>query len=154
MEGDEDLAGAILRGIDRGLARLNKTVGLDREVELKLQGSTRTLQSIFKALPSEPRESKVVSTYYDTADDRLWRRGFSLRLRKKKGRFELTLKTQGPNLHDRGEWTAMLDEAVVDIGALPSGAPRSWECRAIPTVCRNVCITRISLPSFSLIGRK
>ena len=119
-----DLAGAILQGIDRGLARLNKTVGLDREVELKLQGQPEALNAIFGGFPGEIRASDIVSTYYDTDDNRLWQRGFSLRLRQKKGRFELTLKTTGGALHDRGEWTAALDEPVVDIAALPSGAPR------------------------------
>lgn len=94
------------------------------EAELKLTGTPASLAAIFNALDGEMlKTSKVVSTYYDTADGRLWRRGFSLRLRQKGRGYELTLKQIGGSLR-RGEWSAAVDEPLADIARLPPQAPR------------------------------
>ncbi|MCP4383590.1 MAG: CHAD domain-containing protein [Hyphomicrobiales bacterium] len=95
------------------------------EDELKLTGTPASLSAIFKAVGGEPSQSsKVVSTYYDTSDKRLWRRGFSLRIRRKGERYELTLKQQGDDSLRRGEWTTVMHAPVPDIGRLPPQAPR------------------------------
>lgn len=95
------------------------------EVELKLKGSARVLQAAFDDLgPGETKAAETVSIYHDTADDRLWRKGFTLRLRRKKDGHELTLKRDGAGELVRGEWAAMLEAPVPDPGRLPAGAPR------------------------------
>lgn len=96
-----------------------------REIELKLQGAPKDLAAIFGRLQGERRApTHVISTYYDTADDRLWRHGYTLRLREKNSGHELTLKQERTGAVDRGEWTTQLAEPVPDLGLLPPDAPR------------------------------
>lgn len=95
------------------------------EIELKLAGSEPVLQAAFEDLAGGPPEpTRVVSTYYDTSDGRLWRRGYTLRLRPRGARHELTLKQRRAGSLERGEWTALLDEPAVDLALLPADAPR------------------------------
>jgi triphosphatase len=52
-------------------------------------------------------QSRLVSTYYDTPNLALKRRGLSLRVREQGGRFIQTVKTGDPGssgLLTRGEW--------------------------------------------------
>jgi len=95
-----------------------------REVEIKLEGRSQSLDSAFKSLGNAlARTTRITSIYFDTADRRLWSRGLTLRLRAKDGRHELTMKRETGGL-ERGEWSAVIDGPVPDPGALPSGAPR------------------------------
>lgn len=95
-----------------------------REIEIKLEGRSQSLDSAFKSLgDARTRTTHVTSIYFDTADRRLWSRGLTLRLRAKDGRHELTMKRETGGL-ERGEWSAVIDGPVPDPGALPSGAPR------------------------------
>ncbi len=95
-----------------------------REIEIKLEGRSQSLDSAFKSLgDARARMTRVTSIYFDTADRRLWARGLTLRLRAKDGRHELTMKRETGGL-ERGEWSAVIDGPVPDPGALPSGAPR------------------------------
>jgi len=95
-----------------------------REIEIKLVGSSRTLDAAFGELgAASVRSAPVTSIYYDTADKRLWKRGLTLRLRAKDGRHELTMKRESSALV-RGEWSVLIDDPIPDPGALPRGAPR------------------------------
>lgn len=101
-----------------------------QEIELKLTGTARSLSSLFEALGGGAVRSALVrSTYYDTADRRLWARGFTFRLRdrlRERGdAYELTLKHQDGGALARGEWSTMMPEPVVDLALLPREAPRS-----------------------------
>ncbi len=107
-----------------GLASVETTSSEFREIELKLVGSKAALSKIFDGLDSSAEDTaRLSSTYYDTEDGYLWDRGFTLRLRSKKGGYELTLKRAEGGL-GRDEWSAMIDEPVVDLGLLPGSVPR------------------------------
>ncbi|ANK80375.1 MAG: hypothetical protein TEF_05895 [Rhizobiales bacterium NRL2] len=95
------------------------------EVEIKLTGPARVLKAALGDLgPGEAKRSDVVSVYHDTDDDRLWRKGFTFRLRDKGGEHILTLKREGQGELARGEWETTLDAPAADPGLLPAGAPR------------------------------
>ncbi|WP_417513919.1 CHAD domain-containing protein [Minwuia sp.] len=95
------------------------------ETEIKLRGDVAVLTQAFAALGGDAQKTtEVVSVYHDTRDDRLWRKGYTLRLRATGGAHELTLKSEGAGLLVRGEWSVQLDEAVPDPGLLPPSAPR------------------------------
>lgn len=97
-----------------------------QEIELKLTGDRKALSSIFGDLHKrKPKTARVVSTYYDTPDALLRRRGFSLRLRPKGDQYELTLKSRDANTLTRGEWNSLLPEPMVDLSQLPADAPWS-----------------------------
>ena len=69
-------------------------------------------------------DSRLISTYYDTPDRVLKRRGVSLRVREQGGRFIQTVKTGDPSSGDvltRGEWEDELAESLPDPGASQSG---------------------------------
>lgn len=96
------------------------------EVELKLAGPPNRLSKAFRACTgTTPKPKTVVSTYYDTSDQRLWHRGYTLRLRPSGNAFELTLKQRAAGAIDRGEWTSLIDEPIADLGRLPPDAPRA-----------------------------
>ena len=68
-------------------------------------------------------DSRLISTYYDTPDLALKRRGVSLRIREQGGRFIQTVKTGDPSSGDvltRGEWEDELAESRPDPGASQS----------------------------------
>lgn len=82
------------------------------EIELKLTARPDDLPKLKRALvamsrgaPAEP--AALVSTYYDTPDRALARRGMVLRIREKEGRFTQTVKIEaapGEGWLVRGEW--------------------------------------------------
>ena len=76
---------------------------------------------------------RLISTYYDTPDLALKRRGVSLRIREQGGRFIQTVKTGDPSSGDvltRGEWEDELAESRPDPGASQKSAhPPDWYCR-------------------------
>ena len=68
--------------------------------------------------------SRLISTYYDTPDLALKRRGLSLRVREQSGRFIQTVKSGDPAGGDfltRGEWEDELAESCPDPNAARSG---------------------------------
>ena len=74
------------------------------------------------ASPSVSSRSRLISTYYDTPDLALKRRGVSLRVREQDGRFIQTVKTAGVgDLLSRGEWEDELAESSPDPQASQSG---------------------------------
>ena len=57
------------------------------EIELKLSGDVDALTAVFGSMnDSESHASRVISTYYDTSDTRLWRQGYSFRVRRNRER--------------------------------------------------------------------
>ncbi len=100
------------------------TSSANREIEIKLVGTSKTLDAVFAELgTAASKATRVTSIYFDTHDKRLWKKGLTLRLRARDGRHELTMKRETGTMA-RGEWSAMTDEPVPSIGALPLGAPR------------------------------
>lgn len=96
------------------------------EIELKLVGNPVDLPATFAAVTGDRYVTRnLVSTYYDTADGSLWRRGFTLRVRERQGAHELTLKQEGGSALKRGEWTVRIENPTADIGLLPPDAPRA-----------------------------
>ncbi len=96
------------------------------EIELKLTGSPSALTGAFRSLKGErPGSAKTVSTYYDTVDGHLWRRGFTLRLRPAGSDHELTLKRESGGELRRGEWTSLVAAPIANVGLLPREAPRN-----------------------------
>lgn len=108
--------------------------GTENEIELKFL-LTKSLANEIKAselLPiiSGTHEYDPIANYYfDTTEHELQKRGFALRLRKKRGKFIQSLKGGGYNdhaLHSRQEWnqyipdlnvapTLLLDTPIVDL---------------------------------------
>jgi len=75
---------------------------------------------------------RLVDTYLDTADWRLARSGHVLRVRRRAGRDEVTMKNDAPassGLRRRLEVTERLPEGGV--GALDSAGPVGWRLRAL-----------------------
>jgi triphosphatase len=92
-----------------------------REIELKLVLDGESAAQL-RAHPSlqrtPPRTARQVSTYYDTPDSTLRQAGFSLRVRKSKGRFVQTVKRQGheaAGMFDRPEWEEEIAAAEPDL---------------------------------------
>ena len=82
--------------------------GAALETELKLTGSPGDLRTAFDALNGGPETTRRLrSTYHDTAQDDLWRRGLTLRVRAGGARpeTEVTLKEEGGGNVQRREWT-------------------------------------------------
>ena len=93
------------------------------EIELKLAGDADALATVFREVGGVDSDAtRIVSTYYDTADRRLWGRGFTFRLRSAGNGHELTLKDDSGLM--RGEWTAPVDGPVADLARLPPSAPQ------------------------------
>ena len=109
-----------------------------REVELKLAATSEAMDTLVASqllrghARSSLRSRQLVTTYYDTDDHRLSRRGLALRVRQAGRKFVQTLKTasdgQGAETA-RGEWevelpdgnphlTAFNDPAVLDLTGL------------------------------------
>ena len=101
---------------------------ISTEVELKLAVSAADLpelkQALVKMAPAAASSHlRLISTYYDTPDLALKRRGMSLRVREREGRFIQTVKTGDPgsDLLTRGEWEDELAESSPDPHAASSG---------------------------------
>src|SRR4029077_9073174 len=75
------------------------------------------------ASPAASSCSRLISTYYDTPDLALKRRGLSLRVREQDSRFIQTVKMAGVggDLLSRGEWEDELAENSPDPQASQSG---------------------------------
>ena len=115
------------------------------EIELKLSGDADALEAVFGRIDDgELHASRIVSTYYDTADTRLWRKGYSFRLRRNRVGYELTLKHESGLV--RGEWTSRVDEPVADVSRLPDTAPHDdldvSACELTPVVVSDIARRR------------
>lgn len=102
-----------------------------REFECKLGGTPEALKKARAVAEKlcgtelQWREDKLENVYYDTSDMRLSRRRVALRVRRKKGQFIQTLKTEetgaGP-FFDRGEWEQFVDGLSPRLDLLPEDA--------------------------------
>ena len=63
----------------------------------------RTLPALRESIKGA-RTQQTKTVYFDTVDQYLWRRGFSLRVRGVDGHLIQTLKKEGSSLIERGEW--------------------------------------------------
>ena len=118
--------------MDMTSPRLEAEGSAETEIELKLTTSPDNLTKLLKmvgdvdGVDTESRETKrVLSTYYDTEDRRLKRRGLTLRVRDKAGERVQTLKSDGTAVSGvltRQEWTTPLDGALPELGGLGSPA--------------------------------
>ncbi len=102
-----------------------------REYECKLGGGPAQLRAVKKAAaglsktPLAWTQDNLESIYYDTQDLRLGVRRVALRVRRKKGRFIQTVKTENDGagvLFDRGEWEQEVDGMTPRLDVLPPAA--------------------------------
>ena len=93
----------------------------NREYECKLGGTAQALRTVKKTAQSLSKSrltwttDDLESVYYDTPDLRLGRRGVTLRVRKKKGRFIQNVKSENDGsgaLFARGEWEQDVDSLM------------------------------------------
>jgi CHAD domain-containing protein len=106
----------------------NNTSYVEREV--KLDADLRfTLPDLRKVVGGTTRlpEQDLSTTYFDTPDLRLWRRGFSLRYR------------EGEE-HDSGKWTLKLPDAAAQTGVSLDRPELSWlgQPDQIPTAAMRI----------------
>ncbi|MYC87123.1 MAG: CHAD domain-containing protein [Gemmatimonadales bacterium] len=99
------------------------------EVEVKLTGDPAELAAAFGDLGgTNPVRQHLLTTYYDTPEGHLRRRGFALRIRMRRGARELTLKRDVGDGLTRDEWNTSLPPAGADdlspgLDQLPREAP-------------------------------
>lgn len=99
------------------------------EIEVKLTGAGDELSAAFDDLGgSRPVRERLLTTYYDTPEGHLRRRGYALRIRSRGGARELTLKRDEGDGLTRGEWTSPLPPATRGdetprLDQLPAEAP-------------------------------
>ncbi len=100
-----------------------------------------------------PSRSKLVSTYYDSAERSLARHSLTLRVRKAGTRYVQTVKsvgksagTDGGSMLGRGEWEDEVAGERPDLGAAQTGRFLSPEIgeRLQPVFCTN--IVRVAIP--------
>lgn len=98
--------------------------GHSLEIELKLAGPANDLERLWISAiaPQATTSSRhLVSTYHDTSDFRLRRRGYTLRVREDAGEFVQTVKAladASQGVLARGEWSARIDGPVPDLRRL------------------------------------
>jgi len=96
------------------------------QTRVRLTGDAAKLSVLFDKLDGRRSSApRIAETFYDTADARLWRHGFSLRLRRKGRSRELALRSQGHSAIHLQEWTAAIDGQAVDLALLPPETPRT-----------------------------
>lgn len=89
------------------------------EIELKLTTTPKNLEKLLSAVckmdtadRASRKTARIVSTYFDTEDRRLRRRGLTLRVRQKARKREQTVKSTGTceaGMFSRQEWTTPID---------------------------------------------
>ena len=94
--------------------------GAALETEFKLTGSPLDLRTAFDALNGGPETvRRLHSTYHDTANDDLWRRGLTLRVRDAAPGAEVTLKEEAGANVERREWTVAARAGGLDAYRFP-----------------------------------
>lgn len=97
------------------------------ETELKLAARPRDLPLVARLLEARAGcrgdDARLVSTYFDTPDHALARRGMALRVRESGGRFVQTIKADGRCMGPlaRGEWEDAIGGALPDPQAPETG---------------------------------
>jgi triphosphatase len=125
------------------------------EIELKLAARRGDLPALTRALEGMatrpgPSRSKLVSTYYDSAERALARHSLTLRVRKAGTRYVQTVKSSGTNggsMLGRGEWEDEVAGERPDLGAAQTGRFLSPEVgeQLQPVFCTNIVRVAISL---------
>lgn len=117
---------------------------MSREIELKLEVAPEAIEALM-AQPwlkrAKCQSFDQVSTYFDTADNELRRRGYTLRVRSIDGRFIQTVKSleSGAGLFERGEWEYQIDTGAPDAGRLQSTPLAGLDVEQLrPVVCSKV----------------
>ncbi|MCY4015164.1 MAG: CHAD domain-containing protein [Gammaproteobacteria bacterium] len=94
--------------------------GAALETEFKLTGSPADLRNAFDALNGGPETvRRLHSTYHDTANDDLWRRGLTLRVRDAVPGAQVTLKEEAGANVERREWTVAAHGGGLDAYRFP-----------------------------------
>jgi triphosphatase len=133
---------------------VEKEAVISVEIEVKLAAAASDVPKLHAALVamgSEFAEAHLASTYYDTADFALQRKGLTLRVRKSGRRHVQTVKTaemaDGASA-GRGEWEDPISRAQPDLAAPTSGAqlPRGIAAGDLqPIFTTNVTRTTVML---------
>lgn len=107
----------------------------EQEIELKLTTEPKSLAKLLTFVMKQNgvdkksrKTTRIVSTYFDTEDRRMRRRGLTLRVRQKNGSRVQTIKSEGTSasgMFARQEWTTPLAGKTPDLGAIESPAVRN-----------------------------
>jgi inorganic triphosphatase YgiF len=95
-------------------------VSSPNEIEIKLQLPSTTaprLRSVplLRRASRSKQSEKQVSVYFDTKSLKLKRSGLTLRVRNVDGRYIQTIKSDGENLFERGEWETEIEDSHPDL---------------------------------------
>lgn len=137
------------------------------EFELKYRASERIFSAIRQALPGEEQHLQMQTVYYDTCDESLSARRWTLRQRLENDKYVCTLKTPGDGIR-RQEWEVISDhiqQGVLELCKLdcPEEFPRLVRAGLVPicgarfsritkTICLNGCTIELALDFGELTG--
>ncbi len=121
------------------------------ELELKLTADPERLEAAWKSRAlsnGRGREEvrRLETTYYDTSDQRLRRRGLALRVRCEGERYTQTVKTEGDSLSGlqrRGEFSSPIASKTPDLRQITDGQLKSRIGLILPGELEPVFTTRI-----------
>lgn len=103
-----------------------------REYELKLSGTARDMPAFKRAVdavantPQTWQSADMTTRYFDTSEQRLFKKGIAVRVRHAKGKFLQTVKADrsGGGVLNRAEWEQPVKDAEPDLKSLPKAARR------------------------------
>jgi inorganic triphosphatase YgiF len=108
------------RGASSEIGKRNVPVSSPTEIEIKLQlpstndARLRRIPLLRRASTSKQSKNQV-SVYFDTKRMKLKRSGLTLRVRSVDGRYVQTIKSDGVNLFERGEWEKEIKDSRPDL---------------------------------------
>lgn len=122
---------------------------MGQELELKYRATPETLAAIRAAFPGEYTEFHMETTYFDTPENPLSARRWTLRCRRENEAFVCTLKTPTADPGIRGEWETECDDilSAIPVLAAESGLPELIALTSggvVPTC--GARFTRLALP--------
>lgn len=105
-----------------------------REYELKLSGTARDMPAFMRAIDAVTgsrqtwQSANMTTRYFDTPEQRLYKKGVVIRVRHAKGKFLQTVKADrgGGGALDRAEWELPVEGAEPDLKSLPKAARRKF----------------------------
>lgn len=107
----------------------------EQEIELKLTTDEKSLARLLGftrkldgADTTSRKTTRIVSTYFDTEDRRLRKRGLTLRVRQKNRTYVQTIKSEGSSasgMFARQEWTTPLPGKTPDLNKIESQTVRN-----------------------------
>jgi len=128
--------------------RLSKSAG-PLEIELKLQfppGSRTAIEASPALAAVEPRQHRLVTTYFDTPENLLDRTGLTLRVRQSGDRRTQTVKSQARErgvAANRREWEWRISQDEPDVGRLEKVRALAMIATAIKDRLQPVFVTDI-----------